>query len=313
MTTRGRRVRANLILLLCAIIWGFAFTAQSAGAHIGAFTFTGTRFAMGALSLLPVIAWLDRRRGITDGGRRWREVMLPGFLVGAILFAGSALQQIGIESTTAGHSAFVTGLYVVLVPVVGFFFGQRTNGATWAGVALAIVGLYLITVTAEFTVNPADLITLGGTGFWTAHILTVAYFSPKVDPLRLSVAQFAWTALLSVPVAYLYEPRPFQGVFDALIPLLYAGLISVGVAFTLQVVAQADAVPSHASMIMSLEAMFGAIGGWLILGEQMTGRAIMGACLMMAGILLAQVPSRAERVGDTVPVPEAPSTAFVED
>lgn len=313
MTLQQRRLRANLLLLMCAIIWGFAFVAQSAGAHIGAFTFSATRFAMGAVSLLPLIVWLDRVRGVTDGGRRWRDSLLPGLACGLFLFAGNALQQIGIESTTAGHSAFVTGLYVVMVPVVGYFLGHRATGATWAGVALAVIGLYLITVTADFSVNPADLITLGGTAFWTAHILTVAHFSPKVDPLRLSVWQFAWTAVISAPFALLVEPRPFLGVVDALGPLLYAGVVSAGVGFTLQVVAQADAIPSHASMIMSLEAMFGALGGFLLLGEIMTGRSIMGAALMMAGILLAQVPSRAERAGVPAPVPEPASTAFVDD
>ena len=310
----SRRARANLLLLLCAAIWGFAFVAQSVGAHIGAFTFTATRFTMGALVLLPLIAWLDRGRGVgrAEGVRRWRAAVVPGLVCGAVLFGGSALQQIGIESTTAGNAAFVTGLYVVAVPIVSVLLGSRPHAAIWVGAALALGGLYLLTVTADATVNPGDLTVLGGTAFWTAHILALAHFSPRVDVLRLSVLQFAATAAYATVAALALDPAPFRGVPDALGALLYAGVVSVGVAFTLQVVAQADAIPSHASMIMSLEAMFGALGGVLLLGEQMGPRALAGAGLMMTGILVAQVPARGQREPMAVPVPEPPSTAFRE-
>lgn len=322
MTSGGRRVRANLLLLLCAAIWGFAFVAQAVGAHIGAFTFTATRFAMGALVLLPLIAWFDRRRGAgrADGVRRWRTVVVPGLVCGALLFGGSALQQLGIEGTTAGNAAFVTGLYVVAVPVVSVLFGRRPHLAIWVGAVLALVGLYLLTVTADARVNPGDPTVLAGTAFWTAHILALAHYSPRVDALRLSVAQFAATAVYATVAALALDPAPFRGVPDALGALLYAGVVSVGIAFTLQVVAQADAIPSHASMIMSLESMFGALGGALLLGEQMSSRALVGAALMMAGILVAQLPARGERAlrrgggpaSGIVPVPEPPSTAFRE-
>lgn len=306
------RVRANLLLLLCSAIWGFAFVAQAVGAHIGAFTFTATRFAMGAVVLLPVIAWLDRTRGVgrAEGVRRWRAAVVPGLVCGAVLFGGSALQQLGIESTTAGNAAFVTGLYVVAVPVVSVLLGRRPHLAIWLGAAMALGGLYLLTVTADAHVNRGDLTVLGGTAFWTAHIMALAHYSPRVDVLRLSVLQFVATAVYATATALAVEPAPFLGVPDALGALLYAGVVSVGVAFTLQVVAQADAIPSHASMIMSLESMFGALGGALLLGEQMGPRALTGAGLMMAGILVAQVPARGEREGAAVPVPEPPSTAF---
>ncbi len=315
MSPEARRIRANFLLLLCAIIWGFAFVAQSVGAHIGAFTFTATRFFIGALSLLPVIAWLDRRRGISsqEGVERWRAVVRPGLVCGFWLFGGSILQQIGIEQTTAGNAAFVTGLYVVLVPVFGLFLGHRTNRVTWVGAGFAVVGLYLLTITADAHVNPGDAITLGGTAFWAFHIMALAHYASRTDVLRLSVAQFLVTSVLSTGAAFVLDPAPFAGVPDALGPILYAGLISVGVAFTLQVVAQADAIPSHASMIMSLEAMFGAFGGWLLLNEQMSSRALLGAGLMMTGILLAQIPAPGSRERDMVPLPEAPSTALVDD
>lgn len=315
MSPEARRARANLLLLLCAAIWGFAFVAQSIGAHIGAFTFTSTRFFIGALSLLPVIAWLDSRRGLEAAERsaKWREVVKPGIVCGFWLFGGSILQQIGIELTTAGNAAFVTGLYVVLVPVFGLFLGHRTNSTTWVGAGFAVVGLYLLTVTADAQVNPGDAITLGGTAFWAFHIMALAHYARRTDVLRLSVAQFLVTSLFSAVAAFALEPAPFAGVPDAVGPILYTGLISVGVAFTLQVVAQADAIPSHASMIMSLEAVFGAFGGWLILSEQMSSRALFGAGLMMSGILLAQIPPRGSRERELVPLPEPPSTALVDD
>lgn len=184
---------------------------------------------------------------------------------------------------------------------------------TWVGAAFAVVGLYLLTVTEDLQVNPGDAITLGGTAFWAFHIMALAHYASRTDVLRLSVAQFLVTSVFSAVAAFGLDPAPFVGVPGEIGPVLYAGLISVGVAFTLQVVAQADAIPSHASMIMSLEAMFGAFGGWLILNEQMSTRALVGAGLMMTGILLAQIPPRGAREREMVPLPEAPSTALVDD
>lgn len=312
MSTGSRRLRANLLLLVCAALWGFAFVAQSVGATMGAFTFTGTRFVLGALVLLPVIAVLDRQRRVprSEGVRRWRAVPWPGVLCGALLFGGVAMQQIGIESTTAGNAAFITGLYVVAVPVVSIFFGKRPHVAIWVGAFSALGGLYLLTVNPGAAVNRGDLWVLGATAFWTAHIMALAHFSPKLDALRLSVAQFVTVAVLGVVFAFIFDPHPFLGITDALGAVFYAGVISVGVAFTLQVVAQADAIPSHASMIMSLESMFGALGGMLLLGEQMSLRALVGASLMMAGILVAQLPPRGAREVAAAPVPGPPSTAF---
>lgn len=316
MSPSARRLRANLLLLACAAIWGFAFVAQVVGGHVGAFTFNATRFAIGAASLLPVVAWVDRRRGVTraDASARWRASVGPGLLCGAFLFGGSSLQQVGLESTTAGNAAFVTGLYVVMVPLAGLLlFRHRTTRATWVGVALAVAGLWLLTVGDDLAVNPGDALNLAGTAFWTAHIIAIGHFARRLDVLRLSVAQFAANAAYAAVVALAVEDSPFVGVPDAVGPILYAGVVSVGVAYTLQVVGQADALPSHASMIMSLEAMFGALGGALFLGESMSGRGYTGAALMMGGILVAQLPSGAEPEAILVPVPEPPSTALQEE
>lgn len=310
------RVRANLLLLACAAIWGFAFVAQRLGAHVGAFTFNSTRFLIGAVSLLPIIWVLDRRAGRGAGERlgAWRSVVVPGLICGGLLFGGSTLQQIGVETTTAGNAAFVTSLYVVMVPLLGIAFGHRTGLLTWAGVGLAVPGLYLLTVADTLaSVNTGDVLCLIGTVFWTGHILAIGHFARRLDVLRLSVAQFVANSAYAAVAALLFEQAPFAGVPDALGPILYAGIMAVGVAYTLQVVGQRHARSSHAAMILSLEAMFGAIGGAVLLGETMGVRGLFGAGLMMAGIVLSQVPAPGTPEGDLAPVPEPPSTALRAD
>ncbi|QGF22454.1 DMT family transporter [Raineyella fluvialis] len=291
----SRRTRANLLLLLAAAIWGFAFVAQIAGAHVGAFTFNSSRFLLGALSLLPVIGWLDRRDHLdtAERRRRWVAVVWPGLLIGVLLFAGSSLQQIGLQFTTAGHAAFVTALYVVTVPLVGVLLGHRIRGAIWVGAGLAVAGLYLLTMTGgPGAMNTGDVLCLASTFFWTGHILAVSRFSRRVDPLRLSVAQFVANSAYAAVTALLVEPHPFTGLSTVLGPIAYAGLVSVGVAYTLQVVGQRDALPSHAALIMSLETVFGALGGALFLGERMVPMGYLGAALMLAGIIVSQLPAR---------------------
>ena len=239
--------------------------------------------------------------------------MRPGVFIGVMFFGGSILQQLGVERTTAGNAAFVTGLYMVMVPIVGRLFGQRTHAATWVGIGLAVPGLFLLTWT-DAGIGPGDLLCLVGAVFWTFHILSVGRESRVNDPLRLSVAQFAVNGALSAVVALFVEPSPFGGLVPAAGAILYAGLISTGIGFTLQVVSQRHAKESVAAMIMSLEAMFGAVGGAVFLSERMTLPALAGAALMMAGILIAQLPSRSQRAAGRpiVPVPEPPSTALRE-
>ncbi|MEA5153739.1 DMT family transporter [Raineyella sp.] len=289
------RTRANLLLLLASAIWGFAFVAQVAGGGVGAFTFNSTRFLLGAVSLLPVIAWLDRRDAVpaAERVRRWKAVVRPGLLIGVLLFAGSSLQQIALQYTTVGNAAFVTGLYVVTVPLAGVALGHRIRGAIWVGAGLAVAGLYLLTMTGGLAaMNTGDLLCLVGTLFWTGHILTVSRFSRRLDPIRLSVSQFVFNALYAGVAALVFEATPFRGLSAVIGPIAYAGLVSVGVAYTLQVVGQRDALPSHAALIMSLETVFGALGGALFLGERMAPIGYAGASLMLAGIIVSQLPVR---------------------
>lgn len=287
----SRHLRANALLLLASAIWGFAFVAQRVGAEsIGPFTFNAVRFAMGAAVLIPVVWWLDTRRRLPRPARTLatRAVVLPGLIAGSLLAAAVGMQQVAMSHTTAGNAAFITGLYMVFVPLVAAFRGHRSSWTTIVGIGLALVGLYFLAVTDGFTIGFGDAIVLGSTLVWTAQILVIEHYSRRLSALRFAIAQFAWCAVLSVPAALLLDDAPFTGLGAGIVPLLYGGLISVGIAYTLQVIAQRDALASHAALIMSAEAVFGALGGALLLGENMGLRGYSGAVLMAAGIMLAQ-------------------------
>lgn len=293
----SKTTRSYLLLVLCSAIWGFAFVAQRMGAeHLGAWSFNAARGLLGALTLLPLIWLLDARAGISPHQKlqEWKAVIGPGAFIGAMFFGGQSLQQLGVEQTTAGNAAFVTGLYMVLVPIAGRLFGHRTGALTWVGIGLAVPGMFLLTWTGT-GIGMGDLLCLIGTGFWTFHILGVGRIAKHVDPIRLSVTQFAVLTLASATVALVVEPAPFNGLLPAAGAVLFAGIVSTGVGFTLQILGQRHARASVAAMIMSLEAVWGAVGGALLLGERFTARGMIGAALMLGGILVAQVPGRAER------------------
>ncbi|MEN8781509.1 MAG: DMT family transporter, partial [Desulfobacterales bacterium] len=204
-------------------------------------------------------------------------------------FAGASLQQVGLVYTTAGNAGFITGLYVVIVPILGLFFRQRPNAGTWIGVLLAAVGLYLLSVTDRFSIAFGDLLELIGAFFWAGHVLLIGWLSPRMNSLKLALAQFAACSFFSLLTAALFETTTLRGVAQATVPILYGGVLSVGVAYTLQVVAQRNAHPAHASILLSLEAVFAAIGGWIVLGERLTTRGFLGCSLMLVGMLLSQL------------------------
>lgn len=285
--------RANLLLTLTAAIWGFAFVAQRAGMEfVGPFTFNGLRFAIGGLVLLPFILSPVARLGVANPHPTQttrRMLLIGGFLSGAVLFAAATLQQMGLVYTTAGKAGFITGLYVVLVPVLGLALGQRTSAFTWLGVALATVGLYLLSVRGDFTIALGDLLVLVGAFFWAIHILVLGHFSPRTDATRLALLQFLTCAVLSLLAAVLFETITLTSIEGALLPILYAGIMSVGVGYTLQVFGQRQARPSHVAILLSLESVFAVIGGWLLLNEQLSGRALLGCGLMLLGIIVSQL------------------------
>ncbi|WP_203569122.1 DMT family transporter [Aestuariimicrobium ganziense] len=283
--------RANLLLLLASAIWGSAFVAQRVGSDsMPPAAFTGVRHVIGALVLIPVIIWFDRRRGISkvEGWERTRRVLLPGALVGVALFAGSYLQQFGLAYTTAGNAGFITSLYMVFVPVAARLLGARMSRWVWVGVLLATAGLYLLSVRDGFRMGLGDTLVLACAVAWTVQILLVDKYAPTLDAVRLAATEFAACAVIGLVVSVVTETDPFAGTFTAMAPLLYAGVLSTGVAFTLQVMAQQHARPSTAALIMALESVFAVVAGTLFLAERMDGRSLAGCALMLAGIILAQ-------------------------
>jgi drug/metabolite transporter (DMT)-like permease len=295
----NRGSRSDLLLLLTAAIWGFAFVAQRAGMeYLGPFTFNTLRFALGSLVLLPFIyftaAGRTTERLATGTGGRWRTLWQPqvlrgGLLAGTVLFIASSLQQTGLVTTTAGKAGFITGLYVIIVPMLGLALGRATGSGTWLGAVLAVAGLYLLNGSGGGWLARGDLLVLVGAFFWAGHVLVIDRLARSVDPLQLACLQFLTCAILSLIFAMPLESISLAAVRGAAGAVLFSGLFSVGLAFTLQVVAQKTAHPTHASIIMSLEAVFALLGGWLILSEPVGLRGLAGSALMLAGMLLSQL------------------------
>jgi len=280
-------LNADFLLLITAAIWGFAFVAQALGnAHMGPFTFNALRFTLGALVLIPLLIWEGKRRK-SPLQFNVKQNLVPALLTGLVLFAGASFQQIGLLGTTAGKAGFITGLYVVLVPLLALLWGRRTHRAHWLGALLATAGLYLLSVKRGFTVAPYDLIVLAGAFIWAGHVHLIDRYAREVGALRLSILQFAICGLLSGASALIFESIELHGMMEGLGPILYGGILSVGVAYTLQVIAQRWAEPAHAAIILSLEGAFAALGGWLVLGETLSMKEIIGFILMMAGSFLS--------------------------
>ena len=314
MPALSPRFRSDLLLLLAAVIWGFAFVAQRTGMeHLGPFAFNGVRFAIGAAVLVPVILLPDRRPPAVApprspaAVRRSPSVILSGLAAGSVLFAAAALQQAGIAYTTAGKAGFITSLYVVLVPLLGLLLGHRVGPATWVGALLAAAGLYFLTMQGSFRMAPGDMLVLLGAVLWAVHFLLLGRLSPGRDPLRLAFGQFVTCAALSAGVALFFETTTAANLRAALGALLFTGIFSVGVGYTLQVVGQRHAPPADAAIILSLEAVFAVVGGWLLLGEQLTQRALFGCGLMLAGILVSQLWPQREDSRPTMD--DGPTTA----
>jgi drug/metabolite transporter (DMT)-like permease len=287
----GPRAVNDSLLLLTAAIWGFAFVAQRAGMErLGPFAFNALRFALGTLALVPPI--LARR---SAGVRGPAGLLRAGLPVGIALFAGASLQQIGLVSTTAGKAGFITGLYVVLVPLLGLLRSQRPGALRWVAVLVALLGLYLLSVTERASIEPGDLLVLAGAFFWALHVQLVGHAAARTDPIELAATQFGICAASSALVSLAAERTSVAAVRGTAVPLLYAGLLSVGVAYTLQVIAQRRAHPTHAAILLSLEGAFAALGGALLLGERLAPRELAGCALMFAAMLLSQIAPRPAR------------------
>ena len=259
--------------------------------YLGPFTFNTARFTLGSISLIPLLL-------INQKKKFEKEKILPlnnklfligGLLAGLMLFLGSSFQQSGLVYTNAGKGGFITGFYIILVPILGLFIKQKTAFYTWLGALVAIVGLYFLSVNEKFEINIGDILVFIGAFFWAIQILVIGYYSTKVNPFRLAFSQFVLCAILSFVAAAFTETIILKNILLAYIPILYAGIFSVGIAFTIQVIAQREAHPANAAIIMSLEAVFALIGGWMILGESIPVRGLIGCLLMLIGMILSQL------------------------
>ena len=288
---KNKSVPANLILLLTAVIWGGGFVAQRLGMQeMGPYLFNGFRFLIGSLTLIPVIL-LRKRAGVSqDGGLK--KTLLTGAAAGLFLFSGATFQQMGLVFTTAGKAGFITGLYVVIVPLLGMFWGDRGSVYSWLGAVLAVIGLYFLSATRGMIFAPGDGFVLIGACFWASHVQFIARYSPDVDPYQLSFVQSLFTSVVSFGVGLFLEDFVLEQIFSAALPILYGGVISIGIAYTLQLVGQRYAKATPAAIILSLESVFAVFWGWLILNEELTPKILLGSSIMLVGMVVAQLKNR---------------------
>lgn len=286
-----RSVFADFMLLLAALIWGVAFVPQrTAMEHIGPFFFTAVRFGLGAVVLLPLLAW---RNGLTPAPptrahRPRLGLWAGGMLTGVLLFIAISFQQWGIVYTTAGKAGFISGLYVVVVALLGLLWGQRIALLTWLGAAAAVVGLYLLAVPRDMDINRGDVLVFLSIFAWAGQIQMIGYLTGHVRVIPLAIVEFAACAVLSMAAAAMFESITLSAVRASAMEILYTGVLSAGVAYTLQIAGQKGAPPTHAAIIMSLETVFAALAGWLILHELLPLRGVIGCALMLAGMLASQ-------------------------
>ncbi len=291
---KKQEIRADLIMLLAAAIWGFAFVAQREGMEtMGPFLFNTARFFIGTVFLLPIVWYLSKKnKGQNNKETSTKKLLFAGFIAGLFLFLAASFQQVGIQYTTAGKAGFITGLYIFFVPLIGIFFGQRTGSGTWLGAFIALIGLYLLSINKDFSIAQGDLLQLICAIFFAAHILVIGYVAKSMDPLKLSLIQYFVSAVLSFFIAIAIEVITWEMIVDTAIPLLYAGIMSIAIGYTLQVVAQQHAKSSHAAIILGLEGAFAVLGGWLILDENLSTRGLLGCGLMLLGMFLSQLLPR---------------------
>lgn len=297
------------MLFLAALIWGFAFVAQSAGMdYVGPFTFNAVRCVIGSLVLVPVALLYKPEKKINSSTaveneiakvswfQRNKTLLLGGISCGIFLGVATNLQQIGILSTSVGKAGFLTALYIVLVPVAGLFFKKKCGISVWIGVVCSLIGLYLLCMTeGSFSLATGDLFLLGCAAVFTGHILVIDYFAPKVNGVWMSCIQFLVAGIISAVPMVLTETPTWEAVWAAKLPILYAGVMSCGVAYTLQILGQKNYNPTIAVLILSLESCFSVLGGLLILHETLSARELFGCALMFVAIILAQLPGKKEQ------------------
>ena len=286
------QIQANLILLLTALIWGFGFVAQRMGMdHLGPYAFNVCRFLVGALSLLPLLFFFRQKEsGPTElNPSFWKFSILAGFA----LFGGATLQQVGIQYTTVGKAGFITGLYVVIVPILGLFLRQKIGMWTVIGCTLAVLGLYFLSIKEDFSMGWGETMVLIGAFFWAVHVQVIGTANKRnLNPIKLALVQYLVCAALNLLLSLVFETFHLDQVILASGAILYAGIVSVGIAFTLQVIAQKKVEPSRAGIILNLEAVFAVLAGWLFFTELLTMKEWLGCGLMFLGMILSQMKSQ---------------------
>ena len=291
-------LKSSLLLFLAAFIWGVAFIAQSVGMdYMGPLTFNGARFLMGSLVLLPFV--LLRRKQNKKAGRApasLKTTIIGGVCCGLALCSAALFQQYGIMYTTVGKAGFITTLYIILVPFFGIFLKKRIPGKVWIGAVIAAAGMYLLCMSERLALSRGDTLVFICAILFSVHILVIDHFSPMADGVELSCIQFLTAGIIGSMGAILFEQPTLQCLIDGIIPLAYAGILSSGVAYTLQVIGQKDMDPTVASLILSMESVFSALAGWMILHQKLSGRELFGCVLVFMAVILVQLPEKKHKM-----------------
>lgn len=312
----SKQLKGNLLILLAAFIWGTAFLAQKDGGQIGTFTFNGTRNLIGGISLLPVIFVLDRLRekaaakaagtdpktaqDIEAADLGWNKtVFVGGIMLGVILFIASSLQQYGLLFTTIGKTGFITALYSLIVPIFSVLLGKHVSKLTWLGVFIGLVGLYFMSMHGEsLHLSYGDSVVLGCAFAFAIQIMMIDYFAPKVDGVKLACVEFFTVGVISLFFMFMFEDPSLEAMTKIMPSLIYAGVFSSGVAYTLQIVGQRGANPTQASLVMCLESVFALLTGAIVLQERMLPIEYAGAVLIFTAVVLAQFPDKKTDTGE---------------
>lgn len=295
----SKQLRAGLMLTLTALIWGSAFVAQSVGMdYVEPFTYLFSRNVIGGIILIPIMKFVDKFNGKENNPSAEpndkRTLIIGGICCGIALFVASSFQQIGIKYTSVGKAGFITSLYMIIVPIFGIFLKKHVPKKVWIAVVIAIIGMYFLCMTGETGINNGDILVLLCAVGFSFHILIIDHFSPKVDGVHLSCIQFWICALISFFPMVILEKPTFSMILAAWAPILYAGALSSGAGYTLQIIAQKDIEPTIASLICSLESVFSVLFGWLILHQALSGKELFGCALVFAAVILTQIPEKSK-------------------
>ena len=287
-------------LLLTAFIWGVAFVAQSVGMdYIGPFTFNCVRSIIGGLVLIPLVVILGKKnradKTAEEAKEYKRNTVIGGICCGICLCVASNFQQVGIMHTTVGKAGFITALYIIIVPILGIFMKKKVAPIVWVSSVIAVVGFHLLSISGQVSINMGDILVLICAVLFSVHILVIDYFSPKGEGVTISCIQFFTSGILCGIMMFLFENPQIKDILAAYLPILYAGVMSCGVAYTLQIVGQKNMDPTVASLILSLESVFSALAGWLILGQGLSGKELIGCALVFVAVLLAQMPQKSKK------------------